>query len=116
VQRAKHVIWLHGEVKSPPFSKDARIETGALLRRLQEGESLAMPHSRPMPDIGPRCHELRVTDKDNNWRIFDHIDHEAIVILGVVPKTTRKTAKHDIDACQRRLKRYDAARQSAERR
>jgi hypothetical protein len=31
----KPLVWLRGEVKSPPFSKDARLEAGFLLRRLQ---------------------------------------------------------------------------------
>ncbi len=30
----KPLVWLHGEVKTPPFSVVARIETGLLLRRL----------------------------------------------------------------------------------
>jgi hypothetical protein len=53
----KPLSWLHGEVKTPPFSKAARIEAGFLLRKLQRGESLAMPHSRAMPSIAPRCHD-----------------------------------------------------------
>lgn len=48
----KPLVWLHGEVKSPPLSKEGRIEAGFLLRRLQRGESLGMPHSRPMPSMG----------------------------------------------------------------
>jgi hypothetical protein len=28
----KPIIWLHGEVISPPLSEEARIETGYLLR------------------------------------------------------------------------------------
>lgn len=44
----KPLSWLHGEVKTPPLSKAARIETGFLLRRLQHGEKLTMPQSRPM--------------------------------------------------------------------
>ncbi|HEY9605386.1 MAG TPA: hypothetical protein V6C85_27525 [Allocoleopsis sp.] len=58
----KPLVWLHGEVKTPPFSQEARIETGVLLRRLQQGENLGLPHSRPMPSIGTHCHELRVRD------------------------------------------------------
>ncbi len=30
----KPLVWLHGVVSSPPFSKEARIEAGYLLRRL----------------------------------------------------------------------------------
>lgn len=66
----KPLVWLEGEIKTPPFSQKARIEAGFLLRLLQKGESLGMPHSRPMPSVGRRCHELRIRDKDNNWRIF----------------------------------------------
>ena len=46
----KPLLWLHVEVKTPPFSSAARIEAGVLLRRLQRGETIALPHSRPMPD------------------------------------------------------------------
>jgi hypothetical protein len=34
----KPVVWLHGEVKTPPFSAKARQEAGMLLRLLQKGE------------------------------------------------------------------------------
>lgn len=54
----KPLVWLHGEVKTPPFSQEARIKTGVLLRQLQQGESLGLPHSKPMPSIGAHCHEL----------------------------------------------------------
>jgi hypothetical protein len=56
------LVWLRGEIKTPPFSQEARIDAGMLLRRLQQGELLSMPQSRPMPDIGQRCHELRIRD------------------------------------------------------
>lgn len=87
-----------------------------LLRRLQDGESLGMPQSRPMPSIGPGCHELRVRDADKNWRIIYRIDPDAIVIAGVFPKTTGQTPKPIIDACQRRLSLHDEAARDAARR
>ena len=59
----KPLAWLHGEVKTPPFSKTARLEAGGLLRLLQQRVSLGLPHSRPMPTIGVRCHELRIVDE-----------------------------------------------------
>ena len=58
----KPLIWLKGEIKTPPFSKDARFEAGLLLRLLQRGHKIDMPKSRPMPSIGRGCHELRVVD------------------------------------------------------
>ena len=39
----KPLVWLHGQIKTPPFSAEARIEAGYLLRRLQKGEHLTMP-------------------------------------------------------------------------
>ena len=95
-----------GQVKTPPFGSDARIEAGFLLRRLQRGESLGLPQSRPMPDIGPGCHELRIVDGHSNWRIMYHIAPEAIVILDVFPKKTAATPKHVIAECQRRLAEF----------
>lgn len=104
----KPLAWLHGEIKTPPFSKAARIEAGKLLRRLQEGESLGMPHSRPMPSVGPRCHELRIRDESKNWRIVYRIDRDAIIIVDVFAKATQKTPQRVIENCQRRLAKYDA--------
>lgn len=108
-ERDKPLAWLHGEIKTPPFSKEARIETGALLRRLQQGESLGLPHSRPMPSIGRGCHELRVTDKGQEWRIVYRVDQDAILIGEVFAKKTRKTPRDVIERCQRRLQAYDRA-------
>jgi len=101
------LVWLHGEVKSPPFSRQGRLETGYLLRRLQRGDSLTLPHSRAMPVLGARCHELRIRDEEHSWRIFYRVDDDAVVILGVYPKKTERTPKTMLDACQARLKRYD---------
>jgi phage-related protein len=102
----KAVVWLGGEVKTPPFSNAARLETGFLLRRLQKGESLGMPESKPMPSVGPRCHELRVNDASANWRLMYRIDSDAIVIMEVFAKKTPKTPKSVIALCQKRLKEY----------
>jgi len=76
----KPLLWLHGEVKTPPFSRDGRMEAGTLLRRLQRGEKLSLPHSRPMPEIGPRCHELRIPDEDVTWRVMYRVDSDAVII------------------------------------
>jgi phage-related protein len=106
----KPLVWLHGEVKTPPLSQGARLEAGYLLRRLQRGEFLSMPHSRPMPIIGPRCHELRIKDENSTWRIIYRTDDDGIIIVEVFSKTTAATPKAVIDASRRRLKAYDDAR------
>lgn len=106
--RDKPLVWLHGELKTPPFSAMARIEAGYLLRLLQKGEKLSLPHSRPMQSIGARCHELRIIDSDKNWRVVYRIDTDAIVILEVFQKKTQATPKYVIDNCKRRIKQYDS--------
>ena len=105
--KEKSLVWLHGEVKTPPFSIDARIEAGFLLRRLQQGEKLAMPQSRPMPSVGTRCHELRINDRDLTWRIVYRVESDAIVILEVFEKKTSKTPKTVMATCKDRLKAYN---------
>ena len=104
----KPLVWLRGEVKSPPFSRTARLEAGLLLRKLQRGDTLSMPHARPMPSIGVQCYELRVNDEHKTWRIIYRIDPDAIVICEVFEKETPRTPKSVIDICQQRLTRYDA--------
>ena len=105
--RDKPLVWLSGQVKTPPFSAEARVEAGFLLRQLQAGRILTMPHSRPMPSIGTRCHELRIQDKDKTWRLMYRVDADAVVITEVFAKATQATPKQVIETSQRRLRRYD---------
>jgi len=98
---------MRGEVRTPPFSTLARLEAGFLLSKLQKGRRIGMPHSRPMPSIGRRCHELRIPDKGVSWRIVYRNDSDAIVILEVFSKKTGKTPKSVIDRCKARLRDYD---------
>ena len=104
----KPLVWLQSEIKTPPFSQAARLEAGFLLRKLQLGEILSMPHSRPMSSIGTNCHELRISDKNVIWRIIYRIDTDAIIILHVFNKKTNKTPKQVIELCKHRQKLYDA--------
>lgn len=101
------LVWLHGEVKTPPFSASARLKSGWLLRRLQRGEWLGLPHSRPLPEIGPRCHELRVRDGELSWRLMYRLDWDAVVLIDVFCKKTRTTPDTVLAACRQRLKEYD---------
>jgi phage-related protein len=70
---------------------------------------LTMPQSRPMPSVGPRCHELRINDASGQWRLMYRIDADAIVIAEVFAKKAAKTSKAVIEICRRRLKEYDHA-------
>ena len=113
-QPDKPLVWLHGEVKTPPFSKEARIEAGIMLRRLQRGERLSLPASRPMATIGRRCHELRIVDAEATWRIIYRLDADAIVIVEIFSKKTRTTPNVVVESCRRRLRLYDEAAREQE--
>ena len=106
---SKPLRWIHGEVKTPPMSREARREIGFLLRELQDGIRLQMPQSRPMPVIGARCHELRVNDVNRTWRLVYRLDADAILILEVFEKKTSQTPTAVIAACRQRLQRYEEA-------
>lgn len=110
----KPLVWLHGEVKTPPFSAAARLDVGVLLRRLQRGERLSMPQSRPLPRLGPRCHELRIQDAEAAWRLVYRVDADAIVIAAVFSKKTQATPRPVLEVCQRRLRAYDKAAREEE--
>ena len=100
------LVWLRGGVKTPPFSEQARVEAGFLLRRLQQGELLGLPQSRPMPTVGRRCHELRVVDQGQTWRLMYYVAPDAIVILEVFSKKTEATPVHVLDTCRKRLAEF----------
>jgi len=60
-----------------------------------------------MPTIGPRCHELRIRDREQTWRIVYRIDQDAILILEIFTKKTAATPRDVMEDCRRRLRRYD---------
>ena len=105
----KKLFLLNSEIKTPPISKEVRIEIGVLLRELQSGKTLSEPQSKSMPSIGRRFHELRITDYENNsiWRVIYRVDKNAILICYVFNKKTRKTPKKIIDLCKERAREYD---------
>jgi phage-related protein len=104
--QGKPLVWMHGEIKTPPFSREARLEAGFLLRKLQLGESLSLPQSRPMPEIGNACYEIRINDKNKTWRIIYSLEVDAVVILEIFAKKTNKTPRRVIQISQRRLYQY----------
>ena len=100
-------MWLHGAIKTPPLSRDARLEADYLLRQLQQGRKLGMPHSRPMPSIAKNVHELRIQDVAATWRIVYRLDRDAVVIVEVFSKQSRATPQLVVRNCRRRLAAYD---------
>ena len=75
-----------------------------------------MPHSRPMPSIGVRCHELRIRDAGHVWRIVYRTDPDAILILTVFDKKTETTPRAVIENCRIRLQKCDRLMREDQRR
>lgn len=102
MDKDKTLIWLSGEIKSPPFSEKARREAGFNLRVAQKGLQLSNPPFDPMPEIGKNCYDLHIKDSDKTWRIIIHIDTDC-----VFARKTKKTPENVKKVCIRRLKRYN---------
>ena len=109
-ETVKEVVWLHVRVKTPPFSEQARLTAGQFIREIQEGRPVSMPHSRPMPEVGSRCHELRLDDREHSWRIIYRIDPAHVVVAAIFAKTTQETPEIVKRNCRARLRKYDLER------
>jgi phage-related protein len=102
----KPIVWLKGEIKTPPFSAAVRREAGDLLGSLQQGRFVEFPRARPMPALGPGCLELRVNDESHQWRIVACVTSDAVIILEVFAKKSARTPMSVLSNCKRRLSAY----------
>ena len=87
------------------FPEEIRGDLADALARLDVGQSLAMPLSRPMPIIGNGVHELRLKDRSGAYRIFYVLPGAGIVyVLHALQKKTQTTPKSTVDLARKRLK------------
>ena len=100
--------WASGAepLRSPPMPAQARIDAGYLIRLVQKGHRLSPPLSKPMPDIGPGCHELRLTADKSEWRVIYHVADEWVLVLGVFHKKTQATPQRWLQICRKRLRLF----------
>jgi phage-related protein len=81
-----------------------RRHIGEALLDLQKGVNLGMPLSRPMPDIAPGVHELRVRGEGATVRIFYYVRKaDAILVFHAFQKKSQKTPSREIDLARQRL-------------
>lgn len=87
------------------FPEEVRGELADALARLNEGHTLAMPLSRPMPSIGKGVHELRFRDRAGVYRvIYVLVGGGTIYLIHAFMKKTQSTPKQNIDLAKKRLK------------
>ena len=73
--------------------------------RLEAGEVLGPPLSKPMSSVGRGASELRIKDDKNSVRVFYYVKHaEAILVFHAFGKKSSKTPKREIETGKKRLK------------
>jgi phage-related protein len=83
---------------------------GKGLFRLQIGELIGMPDSRPMPAVAAGVSELRVGTADGSFRAFYYTaSPRGILVFHAFVKKTQRTPPLEIELARKRLKElFDA--------
>lgn len=87
------------------LSEELRGDLADALARLDAGQSLSMPLSRPMAVIGPGVHELRLKDRSGIYRIVYAV-HSAgtVYVIHAFKKKTQAMPRRSIELSRKRLK------------
>lgn len=86
-------------------SSDLITDALAYIDDLASGTMLRMPISRPLPNIATGLHELRISKRSGEYRIFYMIKvGDAIYILHVTQKKTQKIGARTIHLLKARQK------------
>ncbi len=71
---------------------------------LMAGKHLSMPISTPLPSVAKGLHELRLSSRAGEYRVFYVIRvNDAIYILHATAKKTQKTDRRTIELIKTRL-------------
>lgn len=94
----------HKEILAWP--NEVREDLADAIARLERGQQLSMPLSRPMPSIGKGVHELRFRERSGIYRVIYFLAGASqIWLLHAFKKTTQATSSKDIAIAKERLKR-----------
>lgn len=89
------------------FPKDVRIRLGKGLFRLQVGEQIGMPNSRPMPGVAAGVSELRIRGADGIYRVFYYTaSADGILVVHAFMKKTQRAPPVEIELARKRLKEF----------
>jgi phage-related protein len=87
------------------FSKEARVRLGRGLFRLQMGEKITLPNSRPMPSVAVGVSELRVRGEDGIFRVFYYTSApQGVLVFHAFVKKTQRTPPLEIELARKHLK------------
>jgi phage-related protein len=86
------------------FPKPVRVALGGAILDLQHGAQIGMPLSRPMPDVKPGVHELRVRDPSGAFRAFYYLkSSRGVLVFHAFEKKSQKTPAGEIRLGRKRL-------------
>jgi phage-related protein len=86
------------------FPEDVKDTLGQSILLLQQGKTLSMPHSRPMPSVGAGVEELRVRGRDGAYRaLYCSRSARGVLVFHAFAKKSAQTAAHDIELGRKRL-------------
>lgn len=102
----KQVIWHStARIEIKKFTKEVKHELGYLIYRLQKGDILNMPLSKPIPAVGSGVSELRFKGSDGAYRVFYYLkSKEGILIIHCFKKKSQKTPLREIRQGMKNLK------------
>lgn len=87
------------------FPEKIREDLADALARLDDGQKLSLPLSRPMSSIEKSVHELRLKDRSGIYRVIYFIERgDDIYLIHGFKKTSQKTPKKNIDLARKRIK------------
>ena len=87
------------------FPEEIKEDLADALARLDEGLSLSMPLSRPMPSIGRGVHELRLKDRTGIYRVFYVVARQGDVwLVHAFKKKAQQTPQQNIELAKKRIK------------
>ena len=87
------------------FPKEVRIRLGRGLFRLQLGEQIGTPTSRPMPGVAAGVSEPRVKGEDVAYRAFYYTASvRGVLVFHAFVKKSQRTLPLEIELGRKRLK------------
>jgi phage-related protein len=93
------------------FPPVARRAAGYQLGKVQEG---GMPEDwKPLPAVGPGANEIRIHTEAEHRVIYVAKFEKAVYVLHAFQKTSRKTAKKDLDLAKARYRQLANRRRLA---
>lgn len=87
------------------FPEEIRGDIADAAARLEEGQMLSMPLSRPMSSIGRGVHELRFKDRAGIFRVvYVLVGAGTVWFIHAFQKKSEKTPQEDIDIAKKRIR------------